>query len=648
VTYLAGLTWAAASAALYRWRPAGFLAVFLLSTTTVLHGGWLSFGTLAALGGMAVVLGRLAGGRRGDAAGRLVRSPVSLGLGLLLAGVWLSFVANRSEASPAELAAMFRDAKGITLAFAVYLAGFGLASGFRRVRVAIWALLATGAGLGALRVGQIAGINVTELLSSHLGTTFLGDFGPYAQQNSYGTFQALALTLALYVMVRPGRRWGALAATGGLVVAFQWLLLNSQSRTAILGYAIVLVVALVLARGRQRRIVLAVGAAFVVLGLANTRIQFEKPVLAAPQWVSASAVRAELPAAARREAEGQELAFWSSALTTTRLAAVQRIRVPERLSPGDNALQMFLRHPSWDGPGSLDVEIDGQLVRRMMSPRAPVNWVGDFFWVRVPVPRDLLEGKRSISVTLRVRGQTDARLNYVEVAGGSFRAKGLRSELFNGYGYITEDLSQARGQQLGTFLIFLNEYWPERVERTRRGSRLALDNSIIERGVWARVALANYAAHPVAGSGFGSLVFRAPRYIGASPVFIEFVNAHNNFLQVLSECGILGFGGWLVMVFAPVGLILARRWSRRSGPVGASFDLAFGGFFLAWALGSLAQYTVTDTRLFHLWLFYLGIWAAQFHRGGYGLVRWPWATTVARSPARPAMEGGAATRWPTG
>jgi hypothetical protein len=308
---------------------------------------------------------------------------------------------------------------------------------------------------------------------------------------------------------------------------------------------------------------------------------------------------------------------------------------------------MFLRHPSWDAAGSLDVEIDGQLVRRMMSPRAPVDWVGDFFWVRVPVPRDLLEGKRSISVTLRVRGRTDARLNYVEVAGGSFRARGLRSELFNGYGYILEDLSQARGQQIGTFLIFLNEYWPERIERTRRGSRLALDNSIVERGVWARVALANYAAHPLVGSGFGSLVFRAPRYIGGSPVFIEFANAHNNFLQILSECGILGFGGWLVMVFAPVGLILARRWSRRSRPLEASFDLAFGGFFLAWALGSAAQYTVTDIRLFHLWLFYLGIWAAQFHRGGYGLVRWPWDRTVGRSPARPAMEGSAATRWPT-
>jgi O-antigen ligase len=641
--YLTGLIWAAASAALYRWRPAGFLAIFLLATTTVLHGGWLGFGVLAALGGTAVTLGRLAGGRGADAAWRLVRSPVSLGLGMLLAGVWLSLGANLGGASPAEGTAMVRDAKGLTLALAAYLAGFGLATGFRWVRVAVWALLATGAVLGVLRVGQMAGINVTALVSAYFGTVFLGDVEQYTQQNSYGTFQALILTLALYVMVHPRRGRASLASAGGLALAFQWLLLTSHSRTAIAAYACVLVIAFVLARGWQRRVVLVMAGAFVVLGIANTRIQIEKPVLAAPQWVSASAVQEKLPVAARREAKEQELAFWSSALTSSRLAVVQQIRVLERLRPGDNVLQMFVRYSTWDAPGSLDVEIDGRVVQRV-TPTAPEDWGGEFFWVSVPVPPDLLEGKRAITVTLRVTGRTDARLNYVEVAGASFGARGLRSELFNGYGYLSEDLSQARGQQRGTFMIFLNEYWPERITRTKRGSRLALDNSIVERGVWARVALANYAAHPVVGSGFGSLVFRAPRYIGGSPVFVEFVNAHSNFLQILAECGILGLGGLLVMVFAPVGLTLARRWSRRSGGPGVPFDLAFGGFFLAWALGSLAQYTVTDTRLFHIWLFYLGIWAAQFHRGGYGLVRWPRTRGLDRRTAAATLERRAEAR----
>jgi O-antigen ligase len=645
--YVVALLWAAASAVLFRWRAAGFLGIFLLATAFVLHGGWLGFGVLAAAGGTAVMVGGLAGGARSAAASRLARSPVSVGLALVLAGVWLSFVANRASSTPAEVAVMLRDAKGLTLALVVYAAGFGLATGFRRVRVAIWALLAIAAAVGALRVGQMVGLDATSLLSAPFGASFMGDVGPYAQQNSYGTFQTLVLTLALYVLVRPPRWRGALIAAGALTVVLQWLLLNSHSRTAILAYAIVLGVALLLARGRQRRVVLVTAVAFVVLGIANTRIQFEKPVLAAPQFVSPSDMRAELPKAAATEVTEQELTFWTSALTTPRLKAVQRIRVPDPLPPGDDALHLFIRHPTWDAPGAIEVEVDGHLVQEL-PPRAPDDWVGEFFWVTVPVSRSLLEGRRSILVTVGVRGQADARLNYVEVAGGSFRARGIRSELFNGYGFIAEDLSQSRGPQIGTFMIFLNEYWPERVERTRRPPRLALDNSIVERGVWARVALANYAAHPLVGSGFGTLVFQAPRYIGGSPVFVDFVNAHSNFLQILSECGILGLAGWLIMTLGPVGLILTRRWSRRSGPLWSSFDLAFGGFCVVWALGSLAQYTVTDTRLFHLWLFYLGIWAAQFHRGGYGLLRWPSARSLARSPAPPVMEGSAAsaaTRW---
>jgi O-antigen ligase len=564
-------------------------------------------------------------------------SPVSLGLAMLLAGLWLSFAANLAGVSPAERAAMLRDAKGLTLALAVYVAGFGLATGFRGVRVAIWALMATGGLLGALRMGQRAGLDVTGLLNARLGTTFMGDIELYTQQNSYGAFQALLLALALYVVVRPGRRWPPRVAAVALVVAFQWLLLGSYARTAVVAYGGALVAAAVLARGRQRRIVLAVGAAFAVLAAAHLWTQRPKPVVAAAPVVSAAAVRAELPPPARREAETQKVRFWSSPLTTLRLAAVQRIRVPDPLGEGPHVLHGFLRYRTWEAPGSMDVEIDGELLRRV-RPRAPDGWRGGFFWVELPVDRDRLDGKRWITVALRLRGEPDARLNFVEVAGASFVAAGLESALFNGYGHISEDLSQVRGRQAGTFMIFLDRQWPERIERTIEVSGLALDNSIIERGVWARVALANYAAHPVFGSGFGSLVFRAPPHIGGSPVFIDFVNAHSNFLQILSECGPLGLGGWLVMVLAPIGLILARRRSRRAGRLGASFDIAFAGFFVAWALNSLAQYTVTDIRLFHVWLFYLGLWAAQFHRGEYGLVRWP----RARAGARPPVEERAA------
>jgi O-antigen ligase len=634
--YLVGLLWAAASAVLYRWRPAGFLAIFLLATATVLSGEWLAFGVLSALGGVAVSASRLASGARREAVGRLVRSPVSLGLGMLLAGVWLSFAVNRGSASPDEATAMLRDAKGVTLALAVYVAGFGLATGFRRVRAAVWALVAMGGLLGALRVSQLAGVDATALLSELLGVTILGDARLSAQQNSYGSFQALTLALALLVAVRAPRRWVQVAAVGAGLLAFQWLLLDTQSRTAALAYAVSLVAVLLFARGRHRRAVLATAVAFAALAL----VYVQKPILGRPDSMAARAAAEALPPAASRHGEG--LILWGSGLTHPRFAVVQRIRVSGRLRPDHNRIRVLVRYPRRSVSSRLDVRVDGTLVDRLDPDSA-----GAWRWREVPVPRDLLEGKEWISVVLRLAGPSDSYRNYALVAGGNFEADGLQSAFFNGYGYLTEDMSVARGAQAGTFLIFLNEVWPERIARTVPPSGLAFDYSIVERAVWARVALANYAAHPLVGSGFGSLVFRAPRYIGTGPVFIEFVNAHNNFLQVLSECGLLGFAGWLVMVLVPVGLIGARCWRRRTGPRLAPFDLAFGGFFVAWALTSLAQYTVTDTRLFHTWLFYLGIWAAQFHRGGYGLLPWPRAGRLGVD-RRLARAKDVAIRWRAG
>jgi hypothetical protein len=364
----------------------------------------------------------------------------------------------------------------------------------------------------------------------------------------------------------------------------------------------------------------------VILNLVSAPILPPKPILGAPQSLEPEAAAVVVAESAHRG--GAVPALWASALTHPRFALVQRIRVADRLRPDHNVVRIFLLYPKRPTPGHLEVMVEGTLVERL-TPRTSRRWG----WTEVPVRRDLLEGKEWVSVTLRVVGPSDNYRNFAAVAGGSFEADGLESAFFNGYGYLTEDMSSARGAQAGTLLIFLNERWPERIVRMLPAGGLALDYSIVERMVWARVALANYADHPLVGSGFGSLVFRAPRYIGTGPVFVEFANAHSNFVQVLSECGPLGFAGWLLLVIAPPALIGARCWRRRASPYASPFHLAFGGFTVAWALTSLAQYTLTDTRLFHLWVFYLGIWAAQFHRGGYGLLPWP-GTARLGAPSR--------------
>jgi hypothetical protein len=617
VVHVIGLLWAVAAAVLYRAHPAFFLAAFLLAATTLLHGGWLSYGVLAALGGAAVTVARLAAPSRREAAWRLVRSPVSLGLALLLGAVWVSFLWNRSGASPAEAVDMLRDAKGLTLGAAVYLAGVGFATGFGRVRMAISGLVTVGLVLGGLRIVQRFGPDVTDAINDLWETTILGDAGQYAQQNAYGVFVMLSLALALYLVLRPARRGGRVVGVLALV-AFQWLLMTSASRTAILGYALVLFGLLWLARGRQRRVVLLAGTTFAVILVVYLQ-GAQKPFASTPPTLDTGTVKIALPPAARR-APG-EPKLWSAALVTERLAVVQHIRVPERLTGDDNVLRLFIRFPVPSLPGFLDVDIDGALVRRVTPSRETGG--RSFFWLELPVRGSLLDGKEWIRVTLRVHGRLDSQYHYVDVAGGAFVAEGLRSEFFTGYGYLTDDLSNRRGWQRGTYLIFLNESWPDRFQWLSAGSRWALDNSIVERFEWARVALANFADHPVLGSGFGSLLYRAPAYIGAARVYGPFANAHSNFFHLLAELGLVGMVGWLLLVVAPIGLTIARWRRRRTSPLGAAFALVFGGFALAWALGSVAQYSVTDTRLFHLWLFYLGIWAAQVHRGGFGLVPWP-------------------------
>src|SRR5262249_56989801 len=98
-----------------------------------------------------------------------------------------------------------------------------------------------------------------------------------------------------YVVLRSREHWTVSAGAGVTLLAFQWLLLDSYARTGILGYVIVLMGAVVLGRGRNRRRVLLLGAAFFVLALIHARISVSKPILAAPQSLGNSGVGAVVP-----------------------------------------------------------------------------------------------------------------------------------------------------------------------------------------------------------------------------------------------------------------------------------------------------------------------------------------------------------------
>jgi O-antigen ligase len=121
--------------------------------------------------------------------------------------------------------------------------------------------------------------------------------------------------------------------------------------------------------------------------------------------------------------------------------------------------------------------------------------------------------------------------------------------------------------------------------------RFALDNFLHERRplYWA-YALQMFSGHPLMGTGLGTFGALAPRLEGRSgPISIG--HAHNDYLEYLSELGVLGsvllFGGILSMI-----VISWRAWRSRRHP--EVKGLALGGLV---ALSAILVHSLTDFNL---------------------------------------------------
>ena len=92
-----------------------------------------------------------------------------------------------------------------------------------------------------------------------------------------------------------------------------------------------------------------------------------------------------------------------------------------------------------------------------------------------------------------------------------------------------------------------------------------------------------FVHHPVFGVGVGRFFSTSAEYL--SPAFRSVVpseNAHNNFLQVLAELGIVGFVPFVWLIGAVVVVVWRRR---RSGPLPRSAAAGAAGlsaFVLTW------------------------------------------------------------------
>ena len=96
-------------------------------------------------------------------------------------------------------------------------------------------------------------------------------------------------------------------------------------------------------------------------------------------------------------------------------------------------------------------------------------------------------------------------------------------------------------------------------------------------------ALRMFAAHPVFGAGVGRFYALSPEY--ASPDWGRRGNAHNNFLQILAELGLVG----LALLAGLVGRVLWRTWRARdvlrSDPLAACLAGGVLAYVLTWFAG---------------------------------------------------------------
>jgi len=73
-------------------------------------------------------------------------------------------------------------------------------------------------------------------------------------------------------------------------------------------------------------------------------------------------------------------------------------------------------------------------------------------------------------------------------------------------------------------------------------------DSVIDRKWFREAAWQMFKTHPLAGVGYGNYGYRYNEYRPESAPFINaYVRAHNQYLEILAETGVLGFGAFLVL-----------------------------------------------------------------------------------------------------
>jgi len=128
---------------------------------------------------------------------------------------------------------------------------------------------------------------------------------------------------------------------------------------------------------------------------------------------------------------------------------------------------------------------------------------------------------------------------------------------------------------------------------------------LVWQGAWRM-----FVDHPIVGVGPGNFenVYHSS-YM--SPKAKEHLgHAHNSFLQILAENGIVGFGGFIVM-FGYILVYLYKRGIGRKNPLALAVFLAT----IAFLIQGLTEFNFGDSTVIRMYWFLLGLAAIDFKEG---------------------------------
>lgn len=123
----------------------------------------------------------------------------------------------------------------------------------------------------------------------------------------------------------------------------------------------------------------------------------------------------------------------------------------------------------------------------------------------------------------------------------------------------------------------------------------AKDPSLVQRAVAGQIARDIWVEHPIFGTGPATFASQVDNYAARKPDRLIGVTtaAHNLYLEILSETGVLGLFGWIVLIGGMLGIsvrsILRLAAAPRDGPRGApTRALAAAGFaaLVGWSTAS--------------------------------------------------------------